>query len=213
MTTYREAIRAALALHADYRMLAASEHYLTPPRNAATVHAVAEWYGTDPAVYVYDEYAGTYRVTDRRTYRALSVLLRVAPIGGRSYLGMPLRTALAASVLAAGIGAGISAAIPTPDVYGDDGYPVLTPVEHADVLARYASIRDARTGGRFTEDAATLAECAKTNGATLTVEACRDYLAERYAVAERCGAIGAQLAYERCADAALTSYRATGGGY
>ena len=83
MTTYREAIRAALAVHAGYRMLAASEHYLTPSRNAATVPAVAEWYGTDPAVYVYDEYAGTYRVTDRRTYRALSVLLRVAPIGGR----------------------------------------------------------------------------------------------------------------------------------
>lgn len=151
MTTYREAIRAALAVHAGYRMLAASEHYLTPSRNAATVPAVAEWYGTDPAVYVYDEYAGTYRVTDRRTYWALSVLLRVAPIGGRSYLGMPLRTALAASVLAAGIGAGISAAIPTPDAYGDDGYTVLTPAEYADVLARYASIRDARTGGRFTE--------------------------------------------------------------
>ena len=87
----------------------------------------------------------------RRTYRALSVLLRVAPIGGRSYLGMPLRTALAASVLALAIGAGIGAAIPTPDVYGDDGYSVLTPAEYADVLSRMDVIRDARTGGRFNE--------------------------------------------------------------
>ena len=69
----------------------------------------------------------------------------------RTYLGMPIRTAVAVAVFAAAIGAGISAAIPTPDVYGDDGYPLLTPAEYADVLARYASIRDARTGGRFTE--------------------------------------------------------------
>ena len=34
---------------------------------------------------------------------------------------------------------------------GDDGYPVLTPAEYADVLDRYETIRDARTGGRFNE--------------------------------------------------------------
>ena len=150
MTTYREAIRAAFKLHADYRMLAASEHYLTPSRNAATVPAVAEWYGTDPAAYVYDEYTGLYRATDRRTYRALSVLLRVAPIGGRSYLGVPLRTALAASVLAVAIGAGIGAAIPTP-CYGDDGYRCVSEAEYADVLATLDVIRSERSGGRFTE--------------------------------------------------------------
>ena len=151
MTTYREAIRAALAVHAGYRMIAASEHYLTPSRNAATVPAVAEWYGTDPAVYVYDEYAGTYRVTDRRTYRALSFLLRVAPIGGRSYLGMPVRTAAAGAALALLAGIALAAVIPTPSPYGDDGSPVLTPAEYADVLTRMDVIRDARTGGRFNE--------------------------------------------------------------
>jgi hypothetical protein len=68
-----------------------------------------------------------------------------------TYLGMPIRTAVAVAVFAAAIGAGISAAIPTPDVYGDDGYPVLTAVEYADVLNRMDAIRDARTGGRFNE--------------------------------------------------------------
>ena len=34
---------------------------------------------------------------------------------------------------------------------GDDGYPVLTPAEYADVLHRMDVIRDARTGGRFNE--------------------------------------------------------------
>ena len=68
-----------------------------------------------------------------------------------TYLGMPARTAVAVAAFALAIGAGIGAAIPTPDAYCDDGYPVLTPAEYADVIDRYEAIRDARTGGRFTE--------------------------------------------------------------
>lgn len=147
MATYREAIRAALALHADYRTLAASEHYLTPPRPCATVHAVAEWYGTDPSVYVYDEYAGTYRVTDRRTYRALAVLLRVAPIGGRSYLGMPLRTAVAVAFASTVAGVALAFVVPSPTC--DDGERCATEQEYAETVARLELIRETRTGGRF----------------------------------------------------------------
>ena len=68
-----------------------------------------------------------------------------------TYLGMPVRTAVAVAVAAVSFGAIISAAIPAPNVYGDDGYPVLTPAEYADVLHRMDVIRDARTGGRFNE--------------------------------------------------------------
>ena len=68
-----------------------------------------------------------------------------------TYLGMPVRTAVAVAVFAAAIGAALSPRLPTPDVYGDDGYPVLTPAEYADVIDRYETIRDARTGGRFGE--------------------------------------------------------------
>ena len=68
-----------------------------------------------------------------------------------TYLGMPVRTAVAVAVFAAAFGAALSPLLPTPDVYGDDGYPVLTPAEYADVIDRYETIRDARTGGRFNE--------------------------------------------------------------
>ena len=68
-----------------------------------------------------------------------------------TYLGMPVRTAVAVAVFAAAFGAALSPLLPTPDVYGDDGYPVLTPAEYADVIDRYEAIRDARTGGRFNE--------------------------------------------------------------
>ena len=84
VTTYREAIRAALAAYRSYRELASSPYYNVPAKPCANVPAVTDWYGTDPSVYVFDEYAAQYVVTDRRTYRALSVLLALAPIGGRS---------------------------------------------------------------------------------------------------------------------------------
>jgi hypothetical protein len=150
-TTYREAIRAAVAVHTAYRDLASSEHYLRPARQCATVHALASWYGTDPAVYVYDEHAATYRVTDRRTYRALTVLLAVAPIGGRTYLGMALRTVAVTVAAAIAVTALALPHLPAPTCYGDDGEPCLTAVEYADVLARYDALRSERSGGRFTE--------------------------------------------------------------
>lgn len=167
MTTYREAIRTALAVHADYRRCAASEHYDAPLRAIDSVQWATYWYGEDPRVFDYDEHADAYYVADRRTYRTLSVLLRVAPIGGRSYLGMPLRTALTASVLAMTIGAAATFALPTPTVF---------------------------------DQAAALAECAKTNGADLTPDACYQYLAWMDATAE-CRAADLQEDYERCAAA------------
>jgi hypothetical protein len=36
-------------------------------------------------------------------------------------------------------------------IAGDDGLPLLTSAEYADVLSRMDAIRDARTGGRFDE--------------------------------------------------------------
>jgi hypothetical protein len=134
-----------------YRDLASSEHYLRPARRCATVHALASWYGTDPAVYVYDEHAATYRVTDRRTYRALTVLLAVAPIGGRTYLGMALRTVAVTVAAAIAVTALALPHLPAPTCYGDDGAPCLTAVEYADVLDRYDVLRSERDGGRFTE--------------------------------------------------------------
>jgi hypothetical protein len=179
-------------------MLAASEHYLTPSRSLATVPAVAEWYGTDPGAYVYDEYAGTYRVTDRRTYRALSVLLAIAPIGGRTFLGMARRTVAAAALTAVLAGAAISAAIPAP-CYGDDGYRCVSEAEYADVLARLDVIRSERSGGRFD----VLAACAITNGAELTEDACADYLRKNARLTAACGHLREQSAYEDCEAATL----------
>ena len=83
MTTYREAIRTALAVHRSYRELHASYFYDVPPQPCADVPTLTYWYGTDPSVHVYDEDAADYVITDRRTYRALSVLLAIAPIAAR----------------------------------------------------------------------------------------------------------------------------------
>ena len=151
MTPYRAAIRAALRLHATYRELATSGHYYRPARGITNVRSLIEWYGTDPDLMTHDEYAGTYVIEDVATYRALAVLLAVAPIGGRTYLDVPIRTAVAASVPIAALGVAIGLALPVPDAYGDDGYPELAPAEYADVLERYEALRNVRSGGRFTE--------------------------------------------------------------
>lgn len=59
----------------------------------------------------------------------------------------------------------------------------------------------------FPSPPADLMECAKTNGADLTVSACVDYLAEQAELADACGAIAEQLAYEACEAATLAVYR------
>ena len=127
---------------------------------------------------------------------------RQLPRPRRTYLGMPLPVALAVAAIAAAIGAAISIAIPASC---DDGAPCISEDEYADVLATLDTIRTERSGGRFATDV--LAECAKTNGADLTVSACVDYLAEQAFLADTCGAIAEQLAYEACEDAALPFYR------
>jgi len=148
VTTYREAIRTALAVHRSYRELHACYFYDVPPQPCADVPSLTYWYGTDPAVHVFDEALGDYVITDRRTYRALTVLLAVAPIGGRAVLGIPVRSFVAASVLTVAIGGAIGAAIPAP-CFGDDGYRCVSEAEYADVLARLDVIRSERSGDRF----------------------------------------------------------------
>ena len=201
MRTYREAIRTALAVHAGYRACAASEYYDAPQRPLDTVQWCTYWYGDDPRVFDYDAETGASTVADVRTYRALAVLLRLAPIGGRSYLGMPLRTAVAVAFASAAAGVALAFALPSPTC--DDGQRCMTPAEYAETVARLEAIRETRTGGRFD----VLAQCAETNGAPLTVDACTTYLAERSALAAACGAIAAQDAYERCEAATLAAIR------
>jgi hypothetical protein len=70
----------------------------------------------------------------------------------------------------------------------------------AELHARLDALHAERSAGRFTDPAAAadLARCAETNGAALTVDACRAYLAELAAVAAACP-MPDQDAYERCA--------------
>jgi len=128
------------------------------------------------------------------------ITVRIRP--RRTFLGMPLPVALAVAAIAAAIGAAIGIALPASC---DDGAPCISEDEYADVLATLDTIRAERSGGRFATDV--LAECAKTNGANLTVRACTDYLAERAALADACGAIPEQLAYEACEAATLAAFR------
>jgi hypothetical protein len=89
----------------------------------------------------------------------------------------------------------------------DDGEPCASAATMRDVEARLDVIRAERTGGRFDTSSDLLAECSRTNGAPLTVEACSNYLAEGAAVAAECGDIAAQHAYEVCEAATLAAYR------
>ena len=70
----------------------------------------------------------------------------------------------------------------------------------AELHARLDALHAERSAGRFTDQdaAADLARCAETNGAALTVDACRAYLAELAAVAAACP-MPDQDAWERCA--------------
>ena len=122
-----------------------------------------------------------------------------------TYLGMRLRTVALMVAAAIAVAALALPHLPVPTCYGDDGEQCLTEAEYADVLARYDVLRSERSGGRF--DA--LATCADTNGAPLTADQCATYLAERAALADACGAISEQNAYEHCEYVTLSAIRAS----
>jgi len=193
MITYRS-LKTAASVYRGYALLASSDHY--ERRRCATVASAAQWYGTDDRVYRYEDLRGAYEVTDRAAYWALAVLLAIAPVGGRTYLGVPLRTAVAGAFAAFAIGGAIALAIPATC---DDGERCLTEAEYADVLADLDAIRSERSGGRFD----VLAACAITNGAELTEDACADYLRTNARLTAACGHLREQSAYEDCEAATL----------
>jgi len=102
-----------------------------------------------------------------------------------TYLGI---TAKALALIAAAFVTFVTAASITLHAteYGapcdsEDGAPCVTEAEDADVLAA----------------------CAKTNGASLTVEQCEDYLRINALVTAACGDLLDQHAYEDCEAATL----------
>ena len=123
----------------------------------------------------------------------------------RTYLRFTRRAVALIVVTAVAVAILSAPRLPVPTCYGDDGAPCLTVDEYADVLERMDSISSERSGGRF--DA--LATCADTNGAPLTADQCATYLAERAALADACGAISEQNAYEHCEYVTLSAIRAS----
>lgn len=136
MTYYTGSIADAFAVHGAYRALAASPYYGKPPKACATVRSLTHWYGDDP------------RLWDVRTYRALAALLALAPIGGRTYLNIPLRTVAALVAAAVLAGTAIASAVPGPCV-ADDGGRCMTEAQYAEVLHRMDALRSERSGDRF----------------------------------------------------------------
>jgi len=129
-----------------------------------------------------------------------------------TYLGLPIRTAVAVGLAAATIGATIGLALPTPldraapcGVTVEGGEVIPAACSTADELAdRLDTIRTTRSGGRFADDA----RYAAMNGAELDADGRAAYLAEVDAVAAACGHLAEQLPYERCEDDVLADHRA-----
>jgi hypothetical protein len=123
-----------------------------------------------------------------------------------TYLGLPIRTAVAVGLAAATVGVTIGLALPTPldraapcGVTVEGGEVIPAACSTVDELAdRLDTIRTTRSGGRF----------AATNGAELDADGRAAYLAEIDAVAAACGHLAEQLAYERCEDDVLADHRA-----
>lgn len=125
----------------------------------------------------------------------------------RTYLGLTRRAAIAVGVGAFAVGAAIGIAIPAdPPSCGyvldsaSVGYVPASCEDAAIIAERMDAIRRERSSAYF--------ECAATNGAPLTADACASYLAERDAIAAECGGIAAQDAYEACEAPARAAYRA-----